>query len=75
MSVRIFADACRAARIRVAFEDRCEGRESHTGSLDVADDGTGLVIHELNANLGNTTAGACEGKKSVVVDFIAAPIA
>jgi hypothetical protein len=30
-----------------------------TGSLDVADDGTGLVVHELDANLGDTTARAC----------------
>jgi len=26
-----------------------------TGSLDVADDGTGLVLEELDANLGDTT--------------------
>lgn len=30
----------------------------HTGSLDVTDDRTGLVVHELDANLGNTTARA-----------------
>lgn len=54
------------------LEDRISGggRESHTGSLDVADDGTGLIVHELNANLGNTTAGAC---KSQFSPFIAAP--
>lgn len=30
----------------------------HTGSLDVADDRTGLVVHELDANLGDTTTRA-----------------
>jgi hypothetical protein len=29
-----------------------------TRALDVTDDGTGLVVHELNANLGDTTTGA-----------------
>lgn len=29
-----------------------------TGSLHVADDRTGLVVHELDANLGDTTARA-----------------
>lgn len=28
-----------------------------TGSLDVTDDGTGLVVHELDADLGDTTTG------------------
>jgi hypothetical protein len=43
------------------LEEGLEGlgmRELLTGSLDVADDGTGLVVHELNANLGDTTTGA-----------------
>lgn len=30
-----------------------------TGTLDVTDDRTALVVHELNANLGDTTARAC----------------
>ena len=30
-----------------------------TGTLDVADDASGGVVHELDAALGNTTAGAC----------------
>jgi hypothetical protein len=33
--------------------------ERRTGSLDVADDRTGLVLKEFDANLGNTTARAC----------------
>lgn len=33
-------------------------RWSLTGSLDVADNGTGLVVHELDADLGDTTTGA-----------------
>lgn len=33
-------------------------RWSLTGSLDVTDNGTGLVVHELDADLGDTTAGA-----------------
>lgn len=31
---------------------------SHTGTLDVADDGARSVVHEFDADLGNTTAGA-----------------
>lgn len=31
----------------------------HTWALDVADDGTGLVVHELDTALGDTTTGAC----------------
>lgn len=42
---------------KLRFEVRVR-KGKHTGSLDVADDGTGLVVHELNANLGNTTARA-----------------
>jgi len=30
-----------------------------TWALDVADDGTGLVVHELDAALSDTTTGAC----------------
>lgn len=30
-----------------------------TWALDVADNAAGCVVHELDANLGNTTAGAC----------------
>lgn len=33
-------------------------RICHTGSLDVSDDGSGLVVHELDAHLGDTTTGA-----------------
>jgi len=29
------------------------------GSLDVADDGTAGIVHELHANLGDTTTRAC----------------
>lgn len=38
-----------------------------TGSLDVTDDGTGLVIHELDADLGDTTARTCKRAESVLV--------
>jgi hypothetical protein len=31
---------------------------AHTWALDVADDGTGLVVHELDAALSDTTTGA-----------------
>ena len=30
-----------------------------TSALDVTDDGTGLVVHELDTALGDTTTGAC----------------
>lgn len=34
----------------------CRPREKRrTGSLDVTDDGSALVVHELDANLGDTT--------------------
>lgn len=33
----------------------------HTGTLDVSDDGTGLVVHELDTDLGDTTTRACAG--------------
>lgn len=32
--------------------------ESHTWALNVTDDGTGSVVHELDADLGDTTTGA-----------------
>jgi hypothetical protein len=31
----------------------------HTGTLDVSDDGTSLVVHELDTDLGDTTTRAC----------------
>lgn len=33
----------------------------HTGTLDVSDDGTGLVVHELDTDLGDTTTRAYAG--------------
>jgi hypothetical protein len=33
-------------------------RKSHTWTLDVTDDAAGSVIHELDADLGDTTTGA-----------------
>ena len=30
-----------------------------TGTLDVADDATGGVVHELDADLGDTSSGTC----------------
>lgn len=33
--------------------------DCRTWALDVTDDASGLVVHELNANLGDTTTGAC----------------
>jgi hypothetical protein len=35
------------------------GQSVRTWALDVADDGTGLVVHELDTALGDTTTGAC----------------
>lgn len=35
------------------------GNQSHTWTLNVTDDATGSVVHELDADLGDTTAGAC----------------
>lgn len=36
-----------------------ESGESRTWALDVADDGAGLVVHELYADLGDTTTRTC----------------
>lgn len=33
--------------------------ESHTWSLNVTDNATGGVVHELDTDLGDTTTGAC----------------
>jgi hypothetical protein len=35
------------------------GAGERTWALDVADDGTGLVVYELDAALSDTTTGAC----------------
>jgi hypothetical protein len=40
-----------------------------TGSLDVTDDGTGLVIHEFDADLGDTTARTCKRAELVFVFY------
>ena len=39
--------------------DRGEAIARHTRALDVADDGTGSVVHELDAHLGDATTRAC----------------
>ena len=36
-----------------------EKKRERTRALDVADDGAGLVVHELDTALGDTTTGAC----------------
>ena len=38
---------------------------AHTWALDVADDGTGLVVHELDTALSDTTTGACRNSVSL----------
>ena len=38
-----------------------------TWSLDVADDGAGGVVHELNTDLGNTSTGTCKYVRTVVL--------
>lgn len=35
------------------------GTSRHTRALDVPDDGTGCVVHELDADLGDTTTRTC----------------
>jgi hypothetical protein len=40
-----------------------------TGSLDVTDDRTGLVIHELNAHLGDTTTRTCNPRELISLYF------
>jgi hypothetical protein len=55
--VNVFSiNRCRSLRDRRCNRGLLEGR--HTGSLNVSDDASGLVVHELNADLGNTAAGA-----------------
>ena len=44
----------------LVFWRGARGRQRvRTWALDVADDGTGLVVHELDTALGDTTTGAC----------------
>lgn len=38
------------------------------GSLDVSDDATGLVVHELDANLGDTTTGTSSAQDTGDLD-------
>lgn len=49
----------------VFWEDNRD-RAVFTRALDVTDDGAGLVVHELDADLGNTTARACAKKSNLV---------
>lgn len=51
-----------------------EGR-LRTSALDVADDGTGLVVHELDTALGDTTTGACVSVSLRFLHFRAFPAA
>lgn len=39
--------------------DRSRRTVEHTRALDVADDGTGGVVHELDAHLGDATTRTC----------------
>lgn len=42
----------------VSMQSAAEEGRLRTSALDVADDGTGLVVHELDTALGDTTTGA-----------------
>lgn len=55
----VFAD-CRVSMLESCILNGMRNGSRRTGSLDVTDDGTGLVIHELDADLGNTTARTCK---------------
>lgn len=44
-----------------------------TWTLDVADDGTGGVVHELNTDLGNTSTGTCKYVRTVVLEVYSSP--
>lgn len=44
-----------------------------TWTLDVADDGAGGVVHELNTDLGNTSTGTCQYVRTVVLDVNSLP--
>lgn len=53
---------CRSHGLRtISFAARwwAANGKLRTSALDVADDGTGLVVHELDTALGDTTTGAC----------------
>lgn len=41
-----------------------------TWSLDVADDGAGGVVHELNTDLGNTSTGTCEYVRTSFLSYM-----
>lgn len=63
-------DAVLVFGARDVIAQRRSRRDNRTGTLDVTDDGTGSVVHELNANLGNTTARACVAEPSAICSVI-----
>lgn len=44
-----------------------------TWTLDVADDGAGGVVHELNTDLGNTSTGTCEYVRTSFLSYMSSP--
>ena len=42
---------------RAGIEDGLASQRSHTWALDVADNASGGIIHELDADLGDTSTG------------------
>lgn len=85
----LIADAWPRARTRVGRECRSRGLRlsqhfvycvvvclpERTWALDVADDGSGLVVHELDAALGDTTTGACVFRQPAVLAVVLLPCA
>lgn len=61
---------CAQLVLLLAGGRRRGGGELRTSALDVADDGTGLVVHELDTALGDTTTGAC---MAVSLRFLRSP--
>ena len=54
----------------LVFWRGARGRQRvRTWALDVADDGTGLVVHELDTALGDTTTGHCIHHCSLTAPF------
>jgi hypothetical protein len=55
--------------ISFAFVVENEGQVKRTWALDVADDGTGLVVHEFDTALSNTTTGACSFRQPCILSL------
>jgi hypothetical protein len=65
----LFAGLSQTPGLTLGFEE-AENVVLADWALDVADDGTGLVVHELDTALGDTTTGAGSAKDTGDLDEV-----